>query len=184
MPDETDWVRSVLRATALGVIILCWLGMAVGMLPGVKIYEDTNDCFGRALGSLFSAHGGRGSTCEPHYVYVRTDKACGFEAVLVFSAVALGALAVRRWPRLLVAWLWPVVSFAAVAITFVLTFELDLFSTEHEVALWPAYVVGALAVLVALILAALVAVVPIVAGLRWRARRRAARDALPEARVV
>jgi hypothetical protein len=181
--SKPDWLPRVLRGVALAVIVVCALAMVFGMLPGTAIYRDANDCFGHALGSLFSAHGG-GGHCEAHYKLIGTKPAGGFELALALLLVVLGALAVRRWPRPLVAGLWPVGAFVLLVIGAIVTLDFDIFSLEHKVPLWPSYVVSALLGLIALVMMALVVAMPIISIRRALARRRAAREAFPEARVV
>lgn len=181
----TDWVPRVLRVVALTVCAVCGVAMVIGWFPGMDVYRDTNDCFGRALGALFSAHGGGGHrTCEPHYVYVGTRLAGGWNLMASLAPVVLGGLALWRWPKLWLAWVWPVLMFALLVVSVVLTLDFDIFSLEHKVPLWPSYVVSALMAILALVFVVLVVAVPIIALVRWRARRRAARERVPEARVV
>ena len=181
--SNQDWLPRVLRVVALAVIVVCGLAMVIGLLPGTEIYRDANDCFGHALGSLFSAHGG-GGHCEAHYKLIGTRPAGGGELILALTPVVLGGLAVRRWPRPLVAGLWPVGAFVLLVIGVVITFDLDLFSLEHKVPLWPSYVVSALLGLIALVMMVLVVAMPIIGIRRALARRRAAREVMPEARVI
>ena len=183
--ESTDWLPRVLRRVALAVIVLCGLAMIVGLLPGMKVYKDANDCFGHALGRLFSAHGGGGgSTCESHYVLIRTERAGGWELMLALLPVVLGGLAVRRWPRPLIAGLWPLGAFVLLAIGVIVTFDLEIFSLERKVAMWPTVVVSVLLGFVALIMLIVFVAMPIVGVVRFRARRRAAREVIPQARVV
>ena len=184
MPRDDDWLPRWLRNDAIAMIALCGLAMIVGWFPGTEVYRDTHDCFGRALGALFSAHGGGGGTCEPHYVHVRTDRAGSWQLVLALTPVVLGGLALWRWPRLWIAFVWPLVTFSTLVIGFAVTFHIDFFSLEHKVSLWPTYVVSSLLGLAGLLLLALLLAAPVVGFVRWRERVRAARERLPIARVV
>lgn len=182
---QTEWVPRVLRVVALTVCALCGVAMVVGWLPGIEVYRDANDCFGRALGALFSAHGGGGrSPCEHHYVYVETRLAGGWGLMAALAPVVLGGLALWRWPKLWIAWVWPVLMFVLLVVSVVLTLDFDIFGTEHKVPLWPSYVVSTMMALIAIVFVVLIVTVPIVALVRLRARRRAARERIPEARVV
>lgn len=181
--SKPDWLPRVLRVVALAVIVVCGLAMVIGLLPGTKIYRDANDCFGHALGSLFSAHGG-GGHCEPHYKLIGTKPAGGFDLVVALIPLVLGGLAVRRWPRPLVAGLWPVGAFVLLVIGAIVTLDFDIFSLERKVPLWPSYVVSGLLGLIALIMLVLIIAMPIISIHRALARRRAAREAFPAARVV
>lgn len=180
---------SVLRLVATVVLGLCGIAVIVGFIPGVDVYEDKNDCIGHAFARAFSWHGGGDrSPCVRNDVLLRTEAAGGWPLVLSLAWVALGAVALRRWPRLWIAALWPLVMIVSAAIFFAFTFELDLFSPIREVPRWPATLLAILVGAIAVILVAVLVVVPIVGTLRWLAARKAERDAQPEplaqARVV
>lgn len=184
-----DQKGSVLRAVAVLVLVLCGLSVIVGFIPGVDIYEDKNDCIGRAFARAFSWHGGGDrSPCVRNDVLLRTEAAGGWPLVLSLAWVALGAVALRRWPRLWIAALWPFVMIVSAAIFFAFTFELDLFSSIREVPRWPAILLAFLVGTIALILLTVLIVTPIVGTKRYLAARRAERDAEPEplaqARVI
>jgi hypothetical protein len=182
---ESDRLARGLKLIALLVIAMCAIAMVVGLFPGKHVYRDANDCFGEALGRLFSAHGGGGgSTCAPDYVFVRRELAGGWQLMLALAPVVLGGLAVWRWPRIFVAALWPVIAFVLLVISIAIALDFEIFSLEHTVLLWPSYVVTALVTLVTLILVFLFFAMLVVAVLRVRARRRAERERIPEARVV
>lgn len=180
-----DWLGSALRVTALGLIALCAIAMVLGWLPGTEVYRDSNDCFGRALGALFSAHGGGAhSSCESQYVLVRVERAGGWALMASLAPVVLGALAVWRWPRPLVAWLLAFGTFAVLAVAIAATFDLDLSLVEHHAALWPSYAVTVIVGVLAVILMVLFVAMPIIGVVRRRARRRAEEERLPVAKVV
>jgi hypothetical protein len=181
---KPNWLTRQLRTTGLVVVVLCVVAMIVGMLPGTEIYRDANDCFGQALGQLFSAHGGGHGRCEAHYVHVGTERAGGWWMILALLPVALGGLAVRRWPRIWVALLWPLGAFVLLVIGILLALDIEIFSLTHKVMLWPAKTVGIVLTAIGFIMLELFVEMLIVGIWRLYARRRAARDALPEARVV
>jgi hypothetical protein len=94
---------SVLRLVATVVLGLCGIAVIVGFIPGVDVYEDKNDCIGHAFARAFSWHGGGDrSPCVRNDVLLRTEAAGGWPLVLSLAWVALGAVALRRWPRLVV----------------------------------------------------------------------------------
>lgn len=184
-----DQKGSVLRAVATLVLVLCGLAVIVGFIPGIDIYEDKNDCVGHALARAFSWHaGGDRSPCVRNDVLLRTEAAGGWPLVLSLAWVALGAVAVRRWPRLWIAALWPLVMIVSGTIFVAFTFELDLFSPIREVPRWPATLLAFLVGTIALVLVTVLIVTPIVGTKRYLAARKAERDAQPEplaqARVV
>jgi len=179
----------VLRSVATVVLVLCGLAVVVGFIPGVDVYEDKNDCIGHAFARAFSWHGGGDRTpCVRNDVLLRTVAAGGWPLVLSLAWVALGAVALRRWPRLWIAALWPLVMIISATVFFAFTFELDLFSPIREVPRWPATLLAFLVGTIALILVAVLIVTPIVGVRRYLAARKAERDAQPEplaqARVV
>lgn len=179
---------SVLRLVATVVLVLCGIAAIVGFIPGVDVYEDKNDCIGHAFARAFSWHGGDRTPCVRNDVLLRTEAAGGWALVLSLAWIALGAVALRRWPRLWVAALWPLVMIVSAAIFFALTFELDLFSPIREVPRWPVTLLAFLVGTIALILVTVLVVTPIVGIRRYLAARQAERDAQPEplaqARVV
>lgn len=181
--------RVVLRWIAGLVLGLCALAVLVGFIPGIDVFEDKNDCIGRALARAFSWHGGGDhSPCERNDVLLRTEAAGGWPLLVSLVPVALGALALRRWPKLWIAALWPLLLIVAAAIFFAFTFELDLFSPIREVPRWPAHLLAVVVVAIAVVLAVVLLVTPIVAIRRIVMARRAEREAQPEpfaqARVV
>jgi len=183
--DDNDTLRQSLRIQALVVIALCGVAMILAWFPGVRVYREANDCFGHALGQLFSAHGGGGhSTCESRYVLEGTKLAGSWKTMLALAPVVLGGFAMRRWPRPLIAWACTLPTLVLLVIALLLTFDVQIFSLDHEVPMWPTYVIAVIAAIIALIMTELFVAMPIVGFVRWRARKRAERERLPEAKVV
>lgn len=183
---NADDIR-VLRNVAATVLVLCGVAVVVGFIPGVDVYEDKNDCIGQAFSRAFSWHGSSDSApCVRNDVLLRTEAAGGLPLVIALLPVALGALVVRRWPRLWIAALWPFVLVGSIAIFFAFTFDLDLFSPIREVPRWPATLTAYTAGAIAVVLLAVLIGVPIVAWRNLAARRAEQRrqQTLAPARVV
>lgn len=122
------------------VLPVCLVIAVVAMLPGRRIYSDTNHCFGNGLASLASTEH-HGDSCTPSYTTLeRTEPAGGWPAVALAIAIAIGAAILYRKPRrsfAVVFWLWstlPAVGLVA------MTFDLDFF--DRVVVLWPEHVLG------------------------------------------
>ena len=117
----------VLRTIALAMLAACAIGLPLAAFPSVDIFKDANDCFGRVL----SWHHGSGGTCTPHYTYwmSRTSALPVLPALL---GIALGATAMRRWPRPVVGMLWSLVAFALVVVCAGYTFDVEIFSLDHK----------------------------------------------------
>lgn len=183
-----DAPGSVMRWTASLVIVLCGIAVVVGFIPGVDIYEDKNDCIGQAFARAFSWHGGGDrSPCVRNDVLLRTEAAGGWTLVLALLPIALGGLVLRRWPRLWIAALWPLVMIGSAAIFLAVKFELDLFSPIREVPRWPATLLGLVVGAIVVVLLVVLIVVPIVGITRWlqaRARREPEPEPIARARVV
>ncbi|HVK85425.1 MAG TPA: hypothetical protein VM513_15005 [Kofleriaceae bacterium] len=183
---DRDWFPRTLRAIATVVLVLCAIAAVAGVVPGVQVYKDTNDCIGEALGNLFVMHhGGHAQPCESNPVLIGTEAAGGWSFLVALLPIALGAWIVRRHPTYLAAFLWPVLLLVAFAVWFVATFDLDLFSPIHRVPMWPAYALQTVLGAIALMLAVVMIGVPIVALVRAIRRPRAPRpEPLAAARVV
>lgn len=127
------------------VALLGALACVVGLLPGERVYEDSNNCFGRALGSVFvMEHGSHHhDECQPAYDrLVATRPAGGWPLIACVAAILAFGYLVYRYPGRLLAWLWPLWTVGALFGYLVLTFRLDLF--DHVEILWPMSVVGTL----------------------------------------
>jgi hypothetical protein len=159
------------RLTEIALVLAGVLGV-VAKLPGRRVYDDANDCFGAALGSFASTEHAS-YVCVPSYTkLVGTEDAGGWPLVLLAVAVALGAAILHRFPgrtNALAYWVWCGLAGTGVA---VMTFDLDLFN--HVEILWPERVLGFALGMLAII----VFVTPIVAAVT----REQASDSLPVAR--
>lgn len=115
-------------AGACGLVIL-----AIGGLPGRKIYTDANNCFGHALAAL-GAHGRY--RCEPHYTLDHTERV--LDGPLPWLTLALllppGVLVWFR-PKLRFALLWSVLAIPCGYLAVLASLDLHLFA--RTVALWP-----------------------------------------------
>ena len=143
----------------------------IGLFPGTRVYDDANDCFGRALAGLATTEHHH-DDCTPAYTVLKaTQPAGGWPVVGFVLAVALGGAIVYRKPRRAYAFAWTIWSgLSAVALIFVM-FDFHLF--EHVVILWPTYVTQfAIGMLLVLVMVA----TPLVAVLT-----REPRDSLPVA---
>lgn len=131
--------RFIKLVVPLGAVIA-----AFGFLPGTRVYDDSRNCFGNALGAMFTeAHS---SGCRPSYDQLTATRLAGGIPLLLYMLLVLApAIVVHVDPRARRAWLWILWSFVAVvpagAMFFVLEFHLDFFS--HTETLWPARVVEA-----------------------------------------
>lgn len=162
------------------MITLSALALFFGFFPGTIVYRDTNDCFGEALGSLFSAHGhGGGNGCTANYVYDHTESAGGWELWAVMVPAALLALLVRHRPRPALAVAWALASFLIAIAVIAVTFELDLFSEYHRLPLWPSHAVSGAVIGVFGVLALVTVVAPTTAAVRAIRRHRARRAQRP-----
>ena len=165
---ERRLVRIVQSTTVLGV-----LACVIGLFPGQRVYEDSNDCIGRALGGLAAEHH---STCTSSYDrLVETRLAGGWQLIVLVALIQLFGAVVYRYPRRTSALVWPVWTALWTVAYIALTFQLDLFS--HVEVLWPSHVVVMLAGAMLLLI---VIATPIVALVSDRTRR----DDAPSARVV
>lgn len=169
--DRPRLTRRLRRLTEIALVLSAVLAVAA-KLPGRRVYDDANDCFGAALGSFASTEHSS-YVCVPSYTkLVGTEDAGGWPMVLLAVAVALGAAILHRFPgraNALAYWVW--CGLAGTGVAF-MSFDLDLFS--HVEILWPERVLGfALGMLAILVFAT-----PIVAALT----REKPSDSLPVAR--
>ena len=141
-------------------------------VPGRRVFDDANDCFGAALGSFASTEHSS-YVCVPSYTkLVGTEDAGGWPGVLFAVAVALGAAILHRFPgraNALAYWVWCGLAGSGAAF---MSFDLDLFS--HVEILWPERVLGFTGGMLAII----VFVTPFVAAVT----REKPSDSLPVAR--
>ena len=143
MSDIERRLRRIVRVVAL----LGIAGALFGLLPGERVYDDANNCFGHAIGSFF----GYGERCQSSYTkLVTTRLAGGLPLVLFVGATLLYGWILVNNPRRWVALAWLVWTAVGLVIVFAATFELDLFM--HTVTLWPMHVtftlIGAMLVLI------------------------------------
>ena len=163
--------RRLRRLTEIALALTVVL-VVVAKLPGRRVYDDANNCFGFVMGSMASTEHTT-FTCTPSYTkLVGTEEAGGWAVVILAAAVALGAAILHRFPgraNAVAFWVWSGLAGTGVAF---MTFDLDLFS--HVEILWPEHVLGfALGML-----AVVVFVTPVVAAVT----REKPSDSLPVAR--
>jgi len=145
IPDGSTPVLA--RRLRLFTVVVAALGLVTsifGFFPGTRVLDDSNNCFGTAIGALFTEAHSHG--CQPSYDRVATTRMAGGLPVLLYVVLALApAILVRADPRPRRVWQWTLWSFAAVIpaglMFFVLEFHLDLFA--RTVTLWPTRVVEA-----------------------------------------
>lgn len=171
-PIDRDVIRrKLLRTFCLIAGGLATAALILGFLPGTETYRDTNDCFGNALGGLFSAHHGRRPPCESHYVYVATTPVVAHWNWLLgflFMLFAPGILIWRK-PRIAFALLWALWAIGAGTVGFLASFDLGDWSVK-TVELWPIYAFG---VVMFGLLLLLIALLPIACGVfAWVTRNR------------
>ncbi len=138
-------------------LVACALALALavlGFFPGERVYDDSNNCFGNAFGSLFTVEHHRADDCTPRYEQLVATRDAGGTSLLAGLAIALVPLlvAVPR-PTRRRAWIWfaatPFAFAAGIAAMLAIDFRLDLFS--HVEVLWPEHAIGAGAALLAII---------------------------------
>jgi hypothetical protein len=166
-----------LRRLALGVTVLAGALLAVGFLPGQRVYHDANHC----LGAMLAALGGTehhhvpctSLFIEPHATYPAGG---GLRLALYLLVVLAPAWPAYRDPQARHAWRWFAASIAGsvVAGNLMCWLEIDVDVLSRTVTLWPVRVVelGVAAIQVVLLLG-----LPLMI-----ARTRPAR--VPTARVV
>jgi hypothetical protein len=176
-----DWLPYALAVVAWIAIALGMLAFVAGFLPGRDIYADANDCVGHAFATAFSWHEGghHASECTRRFVLVATESAGGWWLAALLAPILLGAVAVWRRPRTIVAVAWILLSYAAAVAVFMATFDLDLFAEKHVLLRWPAYVVDTSLLLVYGVMSLALVALPFVHLARALARHRRRKDAEP-----
>jgi len=169
--DRPRLTRRLRRLTEIALALSVVLA-AMAKLPGHRVYDDANDCFGAAMGSLASTEHSS-YVCVPSYTkLVGTEDAGGWPIVLLAVAVALGAAILHRFPgrtNAVAYWVW--CGLAGTGAVF-MSLDFDLFS--HIEILWPERVLGfALGMLAIVVL-----VTPFIAAVT----REKPSDSLPVAR--
>ncbi|MBA3393735.1 MAG: hypothetical protein H0T89_13895 [Deltaproteobacteria bacterium] len=180
--DRDTLRRKLLRTFCVIAGGLATAALILGLLPGSETYRDTNDCFGHALGGLFSH--GRRSPCESHWVYVATTPVVAHWNWLLGFLFVLLAPGVLIWrnARIAFALLWSLWAIGAGTIGFLASFDLGDWSVK-TVELWPMYAFG---IVIFGLLLLLIALLPIACGVfAWVTRNRPEPPpALPRATVV
>lgn len=159
------------------VLLVALFGIAAaiaGMFPGEQIFDDANNCFGRAWGGIFTENHHTVDCTESYTKLVATHAAGGLPLVMFVGAeLAYGVMVIQRPSR----WVgvgWTVWTAIGLAVWFGATFKLDLFT--HSVAL-PAETIT-----YTLLGAMLILICPIAVVVGLTSKRTA--SIAPDARVV
>lgn len=145
-PDgEAPVLAARLRRLIIGLTVLAVLLLGIGLLPGERVYDDANNCFGRVFGALGNTEH-QPSACESSYTRLSETRLAGGLPLAIYLVVVVGpGWLVYRTPRARSAWWWFAWSIVGAVLSaclaFYLEFHLDLFS--HTVILWPRRVVEA-----------------------------------------
>lgn len=171
-------LRWSLRRVAVVIIGLAVATIPFAFLPGVEVYA--NDCFGRVFTAAHSA------PCALPTVPTKTLPAGGGPLLICVVNIAVFAYGFFRWPRVALA---AVASLLIVVLAFLsagLANNVEIFSLDTKVQLWPTRVISVLLVLVIAIGSLLFVAMPFAAIRRARVRRRAAalEPKLARARVI
>jgi hypothetical protein len=151
---ESPKLATRLRRIAHLVVAIGLVVMAVGFLPGERVYSDSNNCFGRAVVGFEHPS----SECTSRYDQLDETRLAGGVPLVLYIVSALApAILIQAEPRRRRGWHWLLWSLltgvGGLAVLFLLTFHLDLFA--HTVQLWPQTIViaGTLAIMALLLLA-------------------------------
>jgi hypothetical protein len=139
-PPASPLTRRLRRVVHLAVITAA-IASVCAFLPGSRVYSDSNDCMGEALGSLASTET-RHHQCTPRYDHLKAARPAG-GAPLAIGLVMLLAPGMLVWanPRKRNAVVWAVWTVPVLGVTALAAlFHMDLF--DHTVVLWPEHVVG------------------------------------------
>jgi hypothetical protein len=147
----------ILRGIAIAIAVLGTIAIVFGFLPGIEVYRDVNDCFGRAFGSLFGHDSARG--CQASYQLVETrsvvDRPVGM--AFYFAVLMAPALVVWRYPQLKLLLGWTLLAIGATFLMIVAMFDFGSWS-DSIVRLWPADV---FAVVLTIMLSVLIVGLPV-----------------------
>jgi hypothetical protein len=132
-----------LRRLIIGLTVLAVVLLGIGLLPGERVYDDANNCFGRVFGALGNTEHQQ-SACESSYTRLSETRLAGGLPLAIYLVVVVGpGWLVYRKPRARPAWWWFAWSIVGAVLSaclaFYLEFHLDLFS--RTVILWPTRVV-------------------------------------------
>jgi hypothetical protein len=174
-----DSVERALRWVAIVIVAICALAIPLALVPSVTVYTDANDCFARA----FAWHHSAGSTCQPDFS-IAEAKVPGLPVIFAMIGVGLGALAIRRWPRPLVALAWTVPAFVLVIVSLAITLDFEIFSFDNRTYSWSASVLGTMFAFLGATAVGLFIAMPIIEIRRVMQRRRDRPEPLARARVV
>jgi hypothetical protein len=171
----------ILRGIAIGIAVLGTIAIVLGFVPGVDVYRDGNECFGQALGSLFSHGSSRGCQASWQLVETRSVVDHPLWMALYFALLMAPGLLVWRFPQLKLLLVWSLIAISSTFLMIVATFDLGSWS-ERIVQRWPAYLFGAA---VTIMLSVLIVGLPVFAAIYAfvTRTRRPAKPELPRARI-
>ena len=167
-----------LRSIALAMMVACLIGVPIAAFPSVDISKDASNCFGEVLAWHHNSR-----PCHPRYKYVGS-KTPALPVIPALLVVALGAFAMRRWPRPLVAIGWSLAAFSLMVVCAAYTFDFEIFGLGLKTYRWTAIVAGFLHGIVASTAIVTFVAMPIVMIARAIRRRRDRPEPLAPARVV
>ncbi len=153
--------RRLRRVVRLACVVGA-LALAIGLLPGERLYQDSNNCFGNAVVGMFMTEDA--PACTPAYdKLVETRLAGGLPLAIALVLVLLPGYFVYRGPRRSLAITWSLWTLSVGVLYLMFTFDLVLFD-KAEV-LWPQHAVGMLAGTLAVLV---VVIAPLVAAFTRR----------------
>ena len=133
-----------LRRLVVGVAALACVLLAVGWLPGPRVYEDLNRCFATTLAALGNTEH-RLTSCTPAFTFLHATYPAGGELrlALYLLVVLAPAWPVYRDPDARNAWAWFAAAIAGSVVSgnLLCWLELDFDFLSRTVTLWPARVV-------------------------------------------
>ena len=133
--------RRLRRVVRLACVVGA-LALALGFLPGERIYEDSNNCFGNAVAGMFMTE--HGPSCTPAYdKLVETRLAGGLPLAIALVLLMLPGYFVYRGPSRSLAIMWSLWTLIVGVLYLMFTFDLVLF--DRAVILWPERAVATLA---------------------------------------
>lgn len=132
-----------LRRLIIGLTVLAVVLLGIGLLPGERVYDDANNCFGHVFGALGNTEH-QPSACESSYTRLSEIRLAGGLPLAIYLVVVVGpGWLIYRRPGARRAWWWFAWSIVGAVLSaclgFYLEFHLDLFS--RTVILWPTRVV-------------------------------------------
>jgi len=167
-----------LRNIALAMMVACLICVPLAAFPTVDISKDVNNCFGEVLAWHHNSH-----PCHPRYKHVESKRPA-IPVIPVLVLLAVGAFAMRRSPRPLVAMGWSLAAFGLMLVCAVYTFDFEIFGLGHKSYRPISGVLGVGYFIIGLTSGIMFFAMPVVMITRAIRIRRERREAIPAARVV